>query len=123
MYTSCGWFFDEVSGLETTQVMRYAARVIQLAEEIFNLSLEKGYLRFLEKAPSNILEFKNGAKVYEMFVKPSMLDLSRVGAHYAISSLFKEYPQSTQILCYQIENDFYEKTEAGKLSCSGKHKD
>lgn len=115
MYTSCGWFFDEISGLETTQVMRYAARVIQLAEEIFDVSVEKEYLQFLEKAPSNIPEFENGAKVYEMFVKPSMLDLLRVGAHYSISSLFKEYPQSTQILCYQAENEFYEKTEAGKL--------
>jgi len=115
MYTSCGWFFDEISGLETTQVMRYAARVIQLAEEIFDVSVEKEYLQFLEKAPSNIPEFENGAKVYEMFVKPSMLDMLRVGAHYSISSLFKEYPQSTQILCYQAENEFYEKTEAGKL--------
>jgi len=115
MYTSCGWFFDEISGLETTQVMRYAARAIQLAEEIFDVSVEKEYLQFLEKAPSNIPEFENGAKVYEMFVKPSMLDLLRVGAHYSISSLFKEYPQSTQILCYQAENEFYEKTEAGKL--------
>jgi len=62
--------FDEISGLETTQVMRYAARVIQLAEEIFDVSVEKEYLQFLEKAPSNIPEFENGAKVYEMFVKP-----------------------------------------------------
>lgn len=115
MYTSCGWFFDEISGLETTQVMRYAARAIQLAEEIFDVSVEKEYLQFLEKAPSNIPEFENGAKAYEMFVKPTMLDLLRVGAHYSISSLFKEYPQSTQILCYQAENEFYEKTEAGKL--------
>src|SRR6202167_4455256 len=35
MYTSCGWFFDDISGIETVQIIAYAARVLQLAEEIF----------------------------------------------------------------------------------------
>jgi hypothetical protein len=33
MFTSCGWFFDELSGLETVQVIQYAARALQLAGE------------------------------------------------------------------------------------------
>ena len=32
MYTSCGWFFDDISGIETVQIIAYAARVLQLAE-------------------------------------------------------------------------------------------
>jgi alpha-amylase/alpha-mannosidase (GH57 family) len=115
MYTSCGWFFDEISGIETTQVLRYAARTLQLAEELFAVALEKEFLQRLEKAPSNIPEFEHGAKIYEMFVKPSMLDLLRVGAHYAISSLFEEYPESTRIYCYTAESDVYDKTEAGRI--------
>jgi alpha-amylase/alpha-mannosidase (GH57 family) len=115
MYTSCGWFFDEISGIETTQVMRYSARAIQLAEELSGASIEREYLQILQKAPSNILEFENGAKVYERFVKPGMLDLLRVGGHYAISSLFEEYPGSTRIFCYQAESEVYDKLEAGKL--------
>jgi alpha-amylase/alpha-mannosidase (GH57 family) len=114
-YTSCGWFFDEISGIETTQVLQYAARAIQLAEELFTLAIEKDYLQRLEKAPSNIPEFEHGAKIYEMFVKPSMLDLLRVGVHYAISSLFEEYPESTRIYCYTAASDVYDKTEAGRL--------
>ncbi|OGP99166.1 MAG: glycoside hydrolase [Deltaproteobacteria bacterium RBG_19FT_COMBO_46_12] len=115
MYTSCGWFFDEISGIETTQVMRYAARAIQLGEEVLGAFLEKEYLQALEKAPSNIPEFENGAKIYEMFMKPTALDLLRVGAHYAISSLFEEYPESIRIYCFVAESEVYERMEAGKF--------
>jgi alpha-amylase/alpha-mannosidase (GH57 family) len=115
MYTSCGWFFDEISGIETTQVIRYAARAIQLGEEVLRTSLEKEYLKVLEKASSNIPEFENGAKIYEMFVKPATLDLLRVGAHYAISSLFEEYPENIRIYCFGAESEVYERMEAGRL--------
>jgi alpha-amylase/alpha-mannosidase (GH57 family) len=115
MYTSCGWFFDEISGMETTQVMRYSARAIQLAEELSGASTEREYLQILQKAPSNVPQFENGATVYERFVKPGMLDLLRVGGHYAISSLFEAYPESTHIFCYQAESEVYDKLEAGKL--------
>ena len=115
MYTSCGWFFDEISGIETTQVLRYAARALQLAEGLFNAALEKEFLRRLEKAPSNIPEFEQGAKIYERVVKPAMVDLLRVGAHYAISSLFEEYPESTRIYCYQARSEAYDRTEAGRI--------
>jgi alpha-amylase/alpha-mannosidase (GH57 family) len=115
MYTSCGWFFDEISGIETTQILRYAARAIQLAEELSNVPIEKDYLQRLEKARSNIPEFEHGAKIHEMFVRPSMLDLLRVGGHYAVSSLFEEYPKSTRIFCYRAESEIYDKLEAGRL--------
>jgi hypothetical protein len=115
MYTSCGWFFDEISGIETTQVLRYAARAIQLAEELFEMPLEKDFLQKLEGARSNIPEFEHGAKIYDMFVRPSMLDLPRVGAHYAISSLFEDFPKSARIYCYTATSDRYDGMEMGKL--------
>ncbi len=34
MYTSCGWFFDDISGIETVQIIAYAARVLQLAKRV-----------------------------------------------------------------------------------------
>src|SRR5690606_19881857 len=34
MFTSCGWFFDEISGIETYQVLQYAARAMQMAREV-----------------------------------------------------------------------------------------
>jgi len=97
MYASCGWFFDELSGIETVQVMQYAARVVQLAEELFGNSIEQDFLEYLALAKSNIPDHGNGATVYEKFVKPAMLDLYRLGAHYAISSLFEDYGEHTRI--------------------------
>ena len=115
MFTSCGWFFDEISGIETTQVIQYAARVIQLAEKLWGISVEPEFLAILEKAASNIPESANGAKIYELSVKPAMLDLMRVAAHFAISSLFEEYPEIAGIYCYTVKNEAYDLIEAGRL--------
>ena len=69
IYTSCGWFFDDIAGLEAAQVMRYAARTMELAREINGADLEAEYLRMLERAPGNL--DGSGAKVYELLVKPA----------------------------------------------------
>jgi len=113
MYTSCGWFFDEISGIETTQVMQYAARCIQLAKELHNTDLESEYIRKLEKAPSNIPQYKNGVKIYQSMVKPVIIDLLRVGAHYAISALFDG--KQKIIYAYQIIQDEMKKWKNGQL--------
>lgn len=91
MYTSCGWFFDDVSGIEVIQIMQYASRAIQYVEELQDSYLETKYLKRLEEAPGNIYE--NAAKVYEAFVRPARSDLLRVGAHYSISSIFEKCPE------------------------------
>jgi alpha-amylase/alpha-mannosidase (GH57 family) len=72
MYTSCGWFFDEISGIEAVQVLRYGGRVIQLARELFGMEMETGFLAGLEPAASNVPEFGNGRAVYERLVRPLM---------------------------------------------------
>lgn len=115
MYTSCGWFFDEISGIETVQVLQYASRAIQLAEELSGASLEPIYLKRLQEAPSNIPEFANGAKIYEAFAKPARVDFLRVGAHYSISSLFDEYSKNVKIYCYNTECAAFDKKTSGKL--------
>jgi alpha-amylase/alpha-mannosidase (GH57 family) len=102
MYTSCGWFFDDLSGIETIQVIQYASRVVQLAQELFGDNTEESFLSLLEKADSNVPEYGDGRRVYEKFVKPAMVDLTRVAAHYAISSLFEEYATTEKIDCYSI---------------------
>jgi len=114
MYTSCGWFFDDISRIEAVQVMRYAARAIQLAREAGGQDFEPDYIRILEKAQSNIPEYENGAKVYQMLVKPSVIDLIKVGVHYAVSSLFEEYPEVINIGCYTATSETYDLSEAGK---------
>ena len=105
MYTSCGWFFDEVSGIETIQIIQYATKALQYAEELNGGSFEPEFLKNLEKAPSNI--FKNAAEPYEMYVKSAKTDLLRVGAHFCISSIFEEYPEDIDIYCYSAKSEIY----------------
>ncbi len=121
MYTSCGWFFDELSRIEPVQVLKYAARVIQLIGELDGIDLEKNFLEILAKANSNEEEYKDGQDIYISLVRPSVVDLVRVGVHYAVSSLFEEYPKETKVYCYNIIKDEYKKKEANRLKlCIGR---
>jgi hypothetical protein len=89
MYTSCGWFFDEISGIETLQIMAYAARAMELGEELFpGVSLRGPFLTSLARARSNIPEFRDGRRIFEIFIEPLRSNLLRAGAHFAVSCLF-----------------------------------
>ncbi len=113
MYTSCGWFFDELSGLETVQVIQYAGRALRLMEDVGGKALENDFLARLEQAKSNLPEYDNGRLIYEKLVKPNMLDLEKVGAHYAVSSLFEVYPKQAKIYCYSADQEDYQLSEVG----------
>ena len=115
MYTSCGWFFDEISGIENTQVLQYASRAIQLAEELSGVSLEPIFLKHLQSAASNIPSYGNGANVYELFARPARVDFLRLCAHYSITALFNESSQDTPVYCYSTSSDVYDKQVRGKL--------
>ncbi len=116
MFTSCGWFFDDVSDISTVQILQYAGRVIQLVDELFEKNLEPGFLQRLEGAASNLPEYGDGRRLYERFVRPAALDLVRVGAHYAVSSLFQAYDRKTQIYCFDADLDTFETAQTGKTS-------
>ncbi|MGE0790544.1 MAG: DUF3536 domain-containing protein [Sandaracinaceae bacterium] len=88
MYTSCGWFFDEPSGLETVQVLRYAARAIQLAQELFDHDFEPAFRERLATAPSNRDVYRDVDGIYRELVLPARVELDRVGAQFAIASVF-----------------------------------
>lgn len=104
MYTSCGWFFDEISGIETTQILRYAARAMGLIHEITGLDYEIEFLRLLEKAPSNLPEMQNGRRVYELQVKTASLSFERLAAHYGMETLFSDTFASRELAqpCWEI---------------------
>ncbi len=114
MYTSCGWFFDELSGIETVQVIQYAARVIQLASEIFGDDAEPAFLERLERAKSNIPGHGDGRAIYQKFVKPAMIDWPKAAAHYAISSLFQEYGQATRVFSFTFTDEQRHSFSSGK---------
>jgi alpha-amylase/alpha-mannosidase (GH57 family) len=114
MYTSCGWFFDELSGIETVQILQYAGRALQLAQEIFGQDLEASFLERLAQAKSNVPEYGDGRLIYERWVRPAVADLKKVGAHYAICSLFKEYEKPASFYYYTADQADLEIWEAGK---------
>lgn len=127
MYTSCGWFFDEISGIETVQVMTYAARAIQLVREICGLELEDKYINLIAQAPSNIAQFENGAKTYDILVRPAIVNLAKIGAQHTILSLFSDEKTSpTSALqvhscCFKVADEELEKHEAGKFRLAVSH--
>ena len=115
MYTSCGWFFDELSGLETVQVVHYAGRALRLAEEVSGEAIEPEFLQHLSDAKSNLPEHRDGAAIYEKWVRPAVIDIPRVAGHYAISSLFETYPEKTRIYCYEVDRLRYSQELEGKM--------
>ncbi|MFP3868274.1 MAG: DUF3536 domain-containing protein [Desulfobacteraceae bacterium] len=121
MYTSCAWFFDEISGQETVQNLKYAARALQLARSFTGENLEEEFLRRLSWAPSNIPDFSNGAGVYRRLVIPALVDLRRIIAQYAISSIFEERPEKNQIYCFELEHrDYRQETYGGTALAVGR---
>jgi alpha-amylase/alpha-mannosidase (GH57 family) len=115
MYTSCGWFFDELSGIETVQVIHYAGRALRLAEDCTGEAIEAEFLQNLSSAKSNLPEHGDGAKIYEKWVRPAVVDIKRVAGHYAISSLFESYPDKTRIYCYEVERVSHTQEVEGKM--------
>ncbi len=110
MYTSCGWFFDDIFGIETVQIIAYAGRVVQLAEEVFGTAgtatakgLEEGFLDRLRAAKSNVPEAIDGREIYLRQVKATRVGLEEVAAHYAISSIFTSYPEETRLFGYFVK--------------------
>ena len=116
MFTSCGWFFEELSRPETVQILRYAARAIELAADVAGVLLEDEFIQRMAKAPSNLIEFKDGAGVYREQVVTNRISLAQVAAQYALSSTLGDYGRSQQIYCYQIQQQDYQLQRIGSMS-------
>lgn len=114
MFTSCGWFFNDISGIETVQVLHYAARVIQLAEQVSGLSLERRFMEELRDAQSNLAEHGTAFDIYEREVAPARIDLRRVAAHYAVASLFDSFDEEARIYAFDVVRRDFEIAKAGR---------
>ncbi len=112
MFTSCAWFFDELTGIETTQVMQYAARGLQLSRHLNGYNLREDFLQRLKEAKSNISG--DGRKIYETMVEAAMVDLAQVCAHFAITSLFEYHEEVTPIGNFQVKREQMDQHEAGR---------
>jgi len=102
MYTSCGWFFDDISGLEAIQVMTYAARAIQLALP-HDPKLLDDFEAQLASAVSNVKPQLHGDEIFRQRVVPQIADLARVAAHVAIDAGFRDVAIEKRLYCYDIK--------------------
>ncbi|MBK1986802.1 DUF3536 domain-containing protein [Sphaerospermopsis aphanizomenoides BCCUSP55] len=135
MFTSCGWFFEELSRPEGTQILRYAARALELAGDVAGVQLEKGFLKRLGLAPSNVEHFKHGAEIYRQLVLTAQIGFKQVAAHYAITSLFNNHNNTLsaqdisehfhsyqkQVYCYTAHELDYQMQRMGALSMAVGH--
>lgn len=113
MYTSCGWFFSEISGIETVQIMKYAARAMQLVARFTNEDFETHFKDILSQAKSNIAEFGTGKDIYEHFVKPSVVTAKQIACLWAISSLYQDFEDEEDVYCYTVKRHSYQKVQKG----------
>jgi alpha-amylase/alpha-mannosidase (GH57 family) len=109
MYTSCGWFFNDLAGIETIIVLQHAARAIQWGEELIGQGMEEKFLQRLTEAKSNLPEMGKGDQVYQRFVKPKWVTPEKVVNHFAIASLFDGGDGEKKIFSYRVEKIHYEK--------------
>ena len=116
MYTSCGWFFSEISGIETVQVMKYAARLLQLAKKFIDKDLETNFLNILQEAKSNFAEYGNGKEIYNRFVKPSVITSKQIVSLWAVSSLYQNMNEEDDVYCYKIKRLSYKKVKKGETN-------
>lgn len=93
MYTSCGWFFDDISGLETVQILRYAARAVELQQRLTGEDLEADLRDRLGRAAGNYpdrAQLADGGAVWRHQVANHRIDLPRVARHVAVASVVTE---------------------------------
>ncbi|MBR4683028.1 MAG: DUF3536 domain-containing protein [Elusimicrobiaceae bacterium] len=102
MYTSCGWFFDEISGIETVQIMQYAARALELNRLLTGNDLEPAFVEKLALAPSNIKELKNGAHAYERYVKPQAMPAEKIALQHIVALMADETVNPQHAYSYEV---------------------
>jgi hypothetical protein len=78
MFTSCGWFFSDLGGIETIQVLRYAARLMDLQRKLGIKNPRKEFLELLALAQSNDPALGNGAEVFLRSAEPASLRIDAV---------------------------------------------
>ena len=114
MYTSCGWFFDDLAGIEAIQVLKFAGRTVQLAQELFGDSLELQFARRLAAAISNGAKEGDGASIYDRWVRPAKVDWPKLAADYALSNLLDDLPERRAMYCYDAELQDHRVFNAGR---------
>jgi Domain of unknown function (DUF3536)/Glycosyl hydrolase family 57 len=119
MYTSCGWFFNELAGLETVQIMRYAARCVDLLAELGESPPIDDVLAILAEAQSNDPDEGDGRDVWRRHVDTSRVDPARVVAHLAMTELLAGAGDPGPVAGYDVVRDLHDAVDRGGVAVCG----
>ncbi|MCD6380602.1 DUF3536 domain-containing protein, partial [bacterium] len=120
MFTSCGWFFNDISGLESAQILKYAARAIELAGEKYRQKLEEEFLSELSKAKSNLPVAGTGSQIYKTNKDFASITPSFLAGQFVISSHLSSPEASPEIFGHSFnELDSYSKETVGGTIYTG----
>ncbi|PLS75061.1 MAG: glycoside hydrolase [Actinobacteria bacterium] len=121
MYTSCGWFFNDLAGLETVQVLRYAARVMDLLRELDEDPGEGAFLEVLDKAESNVADEGTGREVWARHVVPARVDADRAVAHLALVDLLEGRAPAGDAGAFAVHTVDHARADRGAVALSSGH--
>jgi hypothetical protein len=121
MYTSCGWFFNDLAGIETVQIMRYAACCCDLLAELGEPAPVEDVLATLAEARSNDPEEGDGRAIWRRHVDTSRVDPARVAAHLALTDLLAGDAAAEHVAGFELERELHETVDRGGVAvCSGR---
>jgi len=103
MYTSCGWFFNDLAGIETVQVLRYAARALDCLVELDEMPPLPRVLDVLETARSNVTSEGTGRDIWRRWVDTARVDPERVVAHLALVELLERRDPADRVAVFDVE--------------------
>ncbi len=115
MYTSCGWFFADISGIETIQIMAYAGRALDWIQELGFEAPRRRFLEILSEAKSNVPGYGSGADIFARFVEPLRVAPHRIAAHLAITSLVEDSDESGTAGGFRFARSRFQKQRHGRL--------
>ncbi|HEY8527322.1 MAG TPA: DUF3536 domain-containing protein [Acidimicrobiales bacterium] len=122
MYTSCGWFFNDLAGIETVQILRYAARCLDLLDELGEPAPVEAFLDVLAQARSNRPDQGDGRAVWARYVEPTRVDPGRIVAHLALSQLLGQAEEAAgELGGYAIDHEVADGVDRGGVAvCAGR---
>ncbi len=102
MYTSCGWFFNDISGIETEQILRYASFALGLYSQLGDDNLEPQFLAILKDAKSNIAKWKDGKFIYEKMVGETRVSVEQVFSCGLFAYLLSQSVENTSVGAHSV---------------------
>ncbi|HOX43486.1 MAG TPA: DUF3536 domain-containing protein [Myxococcota bacterium] len=116
MYTSCGWFFSDLGGLEAVQDLRYYARAAQLAELLAGAPQDGQARRSLGEARSNVPGVGTGLDLLRRAVEPSMLSPARAAGHLGALALMDPCQPAARLHAFRVETHSAERGSAAGVT-------